>query len=127
MEVYMKTEEVRILVCDDSILVRKMLCDTLVSLAYTNLVEACNGQEAVEQYTAQKADLVFMDLIMPEKTGVEAIREIKSLDENAQIVVISSIGTRTKLREVIEAGANDFVQKPFETEQIQGILAKLVG
>ena len=104
-------ENVKILICDDSILARKQLKDIIVEHGYNNFLEASNGQEAIDQYKANKPELVFVDIVMPIKDGVQAIHEIREFDPEASIIVVSSVGTQTQLKNAIMEGARDFVQK----------------
>lgn len=113
------------LICDDSILIRKKLKDLLVSSGYSDISEATNGQEAIDKYKLNKPNVVFMDIVMPIKTGIDAVKEILAFDKNANIVMASSSGTKTNLREALEAGAFEFIQKPFEADKILDILEKL--
>lgn len=114
-----------ILVCDDSILARKQLKDTVASfISDVEFIEAKNGQEAVDLFKEKKPDLAFFDIVMPLKDGVTAVQEICSEFPKADIVMVSSMGTQQQLKNAIAAGAKDFVQKPFDKKQIQTILEK---
>ncbi len=87
-------ENVKILICDDSILARKQLKDTITKSGYENFLEASNGQEAIDLYKEHKPDLVFVDIVMPIKDGVEAIHEIREFDPSAHVIVVSSVGKK---------------------------------
>ena len=115
-------ENVKILICDDSILARKQLKDTITACGYDNFLEASNGQEAIDVYKEHKPELVFVDIVMPVKDGVEAIHEIREFDPNAHIIVVSSVGTQTQLKNAIMEGAKDFIQKPFTSNAIKEII-----
>ncbi|MBX4263393.1 response regulator [Clostridium estertheticum] len=115
----------KILVCDDSMLIRKKLKAVLKSCGCNNILEASNGQEAVDSYKANNPDLVFMDIIMPFKNGIEAVKEIIEFDNDAKVVMASSAGTKEHVKVAIKAGAFEFVQKPWEKEQINKILLNL--
>lgn len=119
----MQLKDAKILIGDDSILARKQLKDVLTSLGATRFVEAVNGNEAVEKFITEKPDLIFLDIIMPIKDGISAVREIIAEDADAQIIIVSSVGTQHQLRAAIEAGAKDFVQKPINAEQIASIVS----
>lgn len=123
----MELEALKILVCDDSILIRKKLKDCLKDLGCSQVFEALNGQEAIDFYKTNKPDLVFMDIVMPIKGGIEAVTEIITFDKNAKVVMASSSGTKTHLKKALEAGAYEFIQKPFEEVQIKNILFSLKG
>ena len=90
-------------------------------------IEGKNGSEAVELYKSEKPDLVFMDIVMPEKDGNTALSEIKEFDNEAVIIIVSSVGTQDQLKKAIQLGAKDFIQKPFEKNQIQEIIELRLG
>ena len=115
------------MVCDDSIFVRKKMRDILNLLGVSNVIEAENGQQAVDKYKSENPTLVFMDIIMPEKNGVEALSEIMAFDGGARVVMASSVGTQKNLKDAIVAGAYDFLQKPIETADIARIIKKAAG
>jgi len=121
----MTESSLKILVCDDSMLIRKKLKEVLKSCGYGNVSEAANGQEAIDIYKESNPDLVFMDIIMPFKNGIEAVKEIIEFDKDAKVVMASSAGTKEHVKEAIKAGAFEFVQKPWEKEQINKILVNL--
>lgn len=122
----MTISDMKILVCDDSILARKQLKNFLTSLGCNNILEAVNGSTAVETYKSHKPDLVFLDIVMPEKNGIEATKEIIEFDKSAYIVMASSVGTQTNLKEALRLGAKDFIQKPLNKEQIQKVINVLL-
>ena len=117
----------KVMVCDDSIFVRKKMRDILNLLGVSNVIEAENGQQAVDKYKSENPTLVFMDIIMPEKNGVEALSEIMAFDGGARVVMASSVGTQKNLKDAIVAGAYDFLQKPIETADIARIIKKAAG
>lgn len=113
----------KILVCDDSILARKQLSDVVKEyLKDVDICGAANGEEALDVFKKEKPELTFIDLVMPKMDGIEAIKAIKKVDSKANIIVVSSIGTKNELKRVIEAGTTDFIQKPFSVEQIRLLL-----
>jgi len=114
-----------VLICDDSMLVRKKLRDSLEKGCGVHVIEAKNGAAAVEIYQEQHPDLVFMDIVMPVKDGIAALQEIRALDPQARVVMASSAGTQEHLRKAIDAGATDFVQKPFLEERLREIVKNL--
>lgn len=118
----MKLDEAKILIGDDSALARKQLKDVIAQFGGSTFVEAKNGQEAIDMFKAEKPDAVFLDIVMPVKDGIAAVKEIIEVDPNAVIIIVSSVGTQGQLRNAIEAGAKDFVQKPLNLEQIEKIL-----
>lgn len=107
----MLLSESKILIGDDSILARKQLKDILSELGATHYIEAANGQEAIDRYNEDPADIVFLDIVMPVKDGVTATREIVAAHPSAVIIIASSIGTKEQLKSAIEAGAKENCQK----------------
>lgn len=118
----MKLEDAKVLIGDDSILARKQLKDIIAQSGVVNFFEASNGQEAIDLYVANSPDIVFLDIVMPVKDGNAAIAEIMEFDPSANIVVVSSVGTQAQLKQAIELGAKDFVQKPLNRTQIESII-----
>lgn len=120
----MKLEDAKFLIGDDSILARKQLKDAITSLGGNNIIEACNGQEVIEIYKEHSPDLVFLDIVMPVKDGNSAISEIIDFDSGADIVVVSSVGTQSQLKQALQLGAKDFIQKPLNPKQLESVLKK---
>ena len=118
----MKLDEAKILIGDDSILARKQLKDIFAQYGGTTFVEAANGQEAIDKFKSDKPDIVFLDIVMPVKDGIAAVKEIRESDPKAVIIIVSSVGTQAQLKNAIEAGAKDFIQKPLNVEQIERVL-----
>ena len=104
----MEIKDIKVQISDDSVLVRKKMKDHLASLGITTVFEAVNGNEAVDVYKANKPDVVFMDIVMPEKSGVEALIDILAYDSSAKVVMASSVGTQDNLKIAIAAGAYEF-------------------
>ena len=118
----MEMKDVKILLCDDSLLVRRSVRKHLEQNGCCNVLEAADGEEAVAQYAKHMPDLVLMDIVMPKKTGIDALKEIKSLNPKARVVMASSVGTQSKLKEAILAGATDFLQKPFDLDALDRMM-----
>ena len=118
----MRLDNAKILISDDSILARKQLKDFISKYGTPTFFEASNGQDAIDIYKKEKPDLSFLDIVMPVKDGNAAIREIIDFDKDAEIIIVSSVGTQSQLRSAIEAGAKDFIQKPLNPEQLHSIL-----
>lgn len=116
----------KILVVDDAAFMRMMIRDNLKKNGYENIIEAADGEQAVQYYKAENPDLVIMDITMPNKNGLEALKEIKQLDPNAKIVMCSAMGQESMVVEAIRNGAKDFIVKPFKADRVlktvQGIL-----
>ncbi len=122
----MNISELKVLICDDSILVRRKLTDVLKKAGITAVFEAKDGIQAVDNYKAIKPDLVFMDIVMPGKTGLDALVEIREFDPGAKVVMASTIGTQSHLVSAIKAGAYEFLQKPVKDEDVNKIIAKIM-
>lgn len=123
--IIMEMKDIKVQISDDSVLVRKKMKDHLASLGIENVVEAVNGNEAVSVYKANKPDIVFMDIVMPEKSGVEALLDILAYDSSAKVVMASSVGTQENLKIAIAAGAYEFLQKPINFDDVTKILEKI--
>lgn len=123
----MTRNDIKILLCDDSILARKSLKEILNSFNYEDIVEVADGQTVIDTYKILKPDIVFLDIVMPVKDGITAVREIMQYDPDACIIMVSSVGTQTHLKEAIKSGAKDFIQKPVDSEQLKQILNHCIG
>ncbi len=121
----MEIKDIKVQISDDSVLVRKKMKDHLATLGITTVFEAVNGNEAVETYKANKPDVVFMDIVMPEKSGVEALIDILAYDSSAKVVMASSVGTQDNLKIAIAAGAYEFLQKPVNFDDVTKIIEKI--
>jgi two-component system, chemotaxis family, chemotaxis protein CheY len=108
----------RILVVDDAAFLRAMLRDILESAGHVVLSEAANGLEAVDKYKSFRPDIVTMDITMPVMEGIEALREIKSIDPHAKVVMCSALGQKNVIMDAIRYGANDFIVKPFQAARV---------
>ncbi len=117
----------KILICDDSILARKQIKDIIALVGEPTILEAANGEAAIEIYKQEKPDLVFLDIVMPKKDGNIAIEEIMAFDKDAVIIIVSSVGTQSQLKCALEAGATDFIQKPINKIQIIDAINKYLG
>lgn len=107
-----------ILICDDSAFMRNMLTATLRNASYNVVGEAGNGVEAVAKYKELHPDIVTMDITMPEMDGIEALKNIKAYDANANVIMCSAMGQQAMVIEAIQAGAKDFIVKPFQNEKV---------
>ena len=117
----------KILVVDDAAFMRKVIKDTLSKAGYTDLYEAVDGANAVEQYNALKPDLVLMDITMPNMDGLEALKAIRAADGNANVVMCSAMGQETMVIDAIRSGAKDFIVKPFKGERVLKTVTSIVG
>jgi two-component system chemotaxis response regulator CheY len=117
----------RILICDDAAFMRMMIKDILSKNGYEIAGEAENGAIAVDKYTETKPDLVMMDITMPELDGIGALKAIRSKDSGANIIMCSAMGQQAMVIESIQAGAKDFIVKPFQADRVLEAVRKVIG
>lgn len=117
----------RIMIVDDAAFMRMMLRDILTKGGYEVVGEAENGLRAIEKYKEVSPDLVLMDITMPELDGIGAVKQIKAVDPNAKIIMCSAMGQQAMVLESIQAGARDFIVKPFQADRILEAIGKCVG
>ena len=115
------------MICDDAAFMRMMIKDILTKNGYNVVGEAENGLKAVEKYTETKPDLVLMDITMPEMDGIQALKKIKELDSGATVIMCSAMGQQAMVIESIQAGAKDFIVKPFQADRVIEAVKKVVG
>jgi len=113
-----------VLIVDDAMFMRMMIKDILLKNGFEVVGEAENGLVAIEKYQELKPDLVTMDITMPEMDGIAAVKEIKKIDPNAKIIICSAMGQQMMVMEAIQAGARDFVVKPFQQDRVLQALQK---
>ena len=116
-----------VLVCDDAVFMRTMVSDILSQAGFTVVGEAENGKQAVEKYQQLKPDLVTMDIIMPEMGGIDAVRAITDFDPQARVLMCSAMGQQALVAEAIQAGAKDFVVKPFQPSRVLEAVQRVLG
>ena len=122
-----KNEKKRVLIVDDAQFTRNMLKNIISKIEQIEVIgEASNGVEAISLYKKLNPDLVTMDLVMPEKGGIEATEEILKINSKALIVVVSALGQEALVLEAAKKGAKDFIQKPFKTEQILEVMDRIL-
>lgn len=117
----------KILIVDDALFMRNMLKDIFVQAGYEIAGEASNGVEAIQRYKELKPDLVTMDIVMPEKSGIEALEEITKQDPNACVIMVSALGQDPLVIQAIQHGAKDFIVKPFEEQRVLDVVKRIVG
>ncbi|WP_256759381.1 response regulator [Cohnella sp. WQ 127256] len=113
-----------ILVVDDAAFMRMMLKSILENAGHTVVGEAENGSDAIEKYKALQPDLVTMDITMPVMEGVEAVKHIKSAHPDAKIIMCSAMGQQGMVVQAIQAGALDFIIKPFQADRVLSSIEK---
>jgi two-component system chemotaxis response regulator CheY len=114
----------RVLIADDAAFMREMLRDILSDGDYEVVAEAADGTEAVEMFAEHTPDLVTLDIVMPRKNGIDALREILSGHPGACIVMCSALGQEALVAEALESGARDFVVKPFKPDQVRTVVER---
>jgi len=120
-------EKKKVLIVDDAQFTRNMLKNIINKIEQIEVIgEASNGVEAISLYKKLNPDLVTMDLVMPEKGGIEATEEILKINSKALIVVVSALGQEALVLEAAKKGAKDFIQKPFKTEQIVEVMDRIL-
>ena len=107
-----------VLVCDDAIFMRTMISDILAQAGYDVIGEAETGTQAVERFKELPPDLVTMDIVMPAMGGIDAVREIMKIAPDARVLMCSAMGQQALVVEAIQAGAKDFVVKPFQPSRV---------
>ncbi len=116
----------RVMVVDDALFMRNILKEIFVRAGYEVVAEAENGERARELYRETKPDLVTMDIVMPKKSGIEALQEIMADDPNACVVMVSALGQDSLVLEAVESGARDFIVKPFKEEKVLEIVKRIM-
>ncbi len=114
----------KVLIVDDAAFMRMMLKTILSNAGYEVVGEACNGKQAVEQYKALLPNIVTLDITMPEMDGIQALKEIKKIDPGARCIMCSAMGQQAMVVEAIQAGAKDFIVKPFQAEKVLDSVCK---
>lgn len=117
----------KILVVDDAAFMRMMIKDILVKDGFNVVGEANDGAEAVEKYKELKPDLVTMDITMPEMDGISSLKKIKEFDPQAKIIMCSAMGQQAMVIDAIQAGAKDFIVKPFQSDRVLEAIKKTLS
>ena len=116
-----------ILICDDAAFMRMMIKDIISKNGYNVAGEAENGAKSVEKYKEVNHDLVLMDITMPEMDGIQALKAIKAADAGAKVIMCSAMGQQAMVIESIQAGAKDFIVKPFQADRVLEAVKKVIG
>jgi two-component system chemotaxis response regulator CheY len=116
-----------VLVCDDAIFMRTMIADILAQAGFEVVGEAESGVQAIEKYRQLRPDLVTMDIVMPDMGGIEAVREICREDPDAKVLMCSAMGQQALVVEAIQAGAKDFIVKPFQPSRVLEAVQRVIG
>ena len=116
----------RIMVADDASFMRQMIREIVEGEGYEVVGEAADGDEAVETYKQVQPELVMMDIVMPRRSGIDSVKAILKLDPKARVVMCSALGQETLVAEAMDAGASDFIVKPFKPESVLATLKKVI-
>ncbi|MGJ3221221.1 response regulator [Geobacillus thermoleovorans] len=117
----------RVLVVDDAAFMRMMIKDILTKNGHEVVAEAADGRQVIEKYKETRPDVVTMDITMPEMDGIAALKEIKKIDSNAKVIMCSAMGQQAMVIDAIQAGAKDFVVKPFQADRVIEAINKTIG
>ncbi len=117
----------KVLIVDDAAFMRMMIKDILTKAGYNVVGEAVDGNDAVTKYKELHPDLVTMDITMPDLDGIEALKTIRGDDPNAKIIMCSAMGQQAMVISAIQAGAKDFIVKPFQADKVLESIGKVVG
>ncbi|MCY0887218.1 MAG: response regulator [Alicyclobacillaceae bacterium] len=117
----------RILVVDDAAFMRMMIKDILGKNDFEVIGEAADGAQAVEKFQELSPDLVTLDITMPEMDGIEALKKIREIDPNARVIMCSAMGQQAMVIDAIQAGAKDFIVKPFQADRVVEAVRKALA
>ncbi|MEC2076968.1 response regulator [Metabacillus fastidiosus] len=117
----------KILIVDDAAFMRMMIKDILTKNGYDVVGEAADGAQAVEKYKELQPDLVTMDITMPEMDGIAALKAIKEINANARVIMCSAMGQQAMVIDAIQAGAKDFIVKPFQADRVLEAVGKTLS
>jgi two-component system chemotaxis response regulator CheY len=116
----------RVLVADDARFMRQLIREIIEPEGFEVVGEAADGRAVVEEFTRLQPDIVTMDIVMPKRSGIDAVKEILALDPGAKIVMVSALGQEALVMEALEAGASDYVVKPFKPDAVVSTLRKWI-
>ncbi|NJC88719.1 MAG: response regulator [Desulfuromonas sp.] len=117
----------RVLIVDDALFMRNMLKDICVRAGFEVVAEGDNGEAALELFREHRPDLVTMDIVMPKRSGIEALQDIMVEDPQAKVVMVSALGQDSLVLEAVEAGARDFIVKPFKEEKVIDVIRRVAS
>lgn len=118
---------IKVLITDDSVFMRNMLKKLITESGAEIAGEAGDGNEAIKKFEELKPDLCFMDIMMPNLNGIEALKGIMGKDKNAKVIMCTSVGQEKVVNEAVEAGASDFIVKPFTKDDVATVIKKYSG
>lgn len=114
-----------VMIVDDSKTSRSILKSILTKNGYEVIAEAEDGQEGYDKYCELHPDYITLDITMPVMDGIETLVKIKEYDPGAKVIMVTAAGQKSKMLDAIKLGAAEFVTKPFETDQIIGIMGSI--
>lgn len=117
----------RVLIVDDALFMRNLLRDIFAEFGWEIVGEAADGFEALQKYQELKPDLVTMDIVMPQRSGIEALQDIIAADNSAVVIMCSALGQESMVMEAIQNGAKDFIVKPFQQSQVIEVVQRVMG
>jgi two-component system chemotaxis response regulator CheY len=122
---------IKVMIVDDAMFMRNMISDIFQGKKfgeeeYEVVAEAENGIEAVEKYKEHMPDVVTMDIVMPEMTGIEALKEIMQINAGANVIMCSALGQDSLVMEALDSGAKDFIVKPFQPEKVLDVVVRIL-
>jgi two-component system chemotaxis response regulator CheY len=115
----------KVLIADDASFMRQMIRDIIEPEGWEVVGEASDGVDVVEKFKKLRPDVVMMDIVMPKRSGIDAVKAIKAEDPGARVVMCSALGQEALVTEAIQAGAKDFIVKPFKPDAVLSTLAKV--
>lgn len=116
----------KIMVVDDAQFMRKRVAKLLIECGH-EVIEAADGEAAVHAYRLTQPDAVLMDITMPRKDGLTALAEIRRFDAEAKVIMLTALGQQAMILQAMQAGAKDFLVKPYDPERMIKILRKVLG
>ena len=114
----------RVLIADDASFMRQMIRDIIEPEGFEVVGEASDGVEVIEKFKELHPDMVMMDIVMPKRSGIDAVKAIVEVDPTACVVMCSALGQEALVMEAIQAGAKDFIVKPFKPDSVVTTLAR---
>ena len=117
----------KVLVADDSGIMRKIIIRSLNAVGVSDIVEAADGQEAIDAYKAEPVDLILTDWNMPNKSGLDVVTEIRALGSTVPIIMVTTEAQKSQVIAAIQAGVSDYLTKPFESDDLRAKLDKFVA
>ena len=117
----------KVLIVDDSAFMRKILSNIISKETNLDIIEAIDGEEAITAYKSKKPEIVLLDIIMENKDGIEALKEIIKIDKKAKVIMVSAVGQEQMVREALKCGARDFIVKPFDSKKVADTIKKMMA